>query len=201
MLMQGTTSPMPKRNNLSEQVHQRVKQHVCSGDWVVDATCGNGHDTVMLAHGVTHLGHVYGFDIQQQALHNTAEKLEGNGLSNHTTLFHTSHEQILRHIPVERHGLISLVMFNLGYLPGANKQLTTQTASTISALECAYRLIKPAGVISIVAYPGHPAGLLETEQVTQWCIQQQRVGASITHTVPPAGKRRPPEWFWVKKAG
>ena len=42
------------------------------GDHAVDATMGNGHDTCLLARLVGPKGHVDAFDLQPQAVENTA---------------------------------------------------------------------------------------------------------------------------------
>lgn len=52
-----------------------ITSHIQSDSIVIDATCGNGFDTLFLAQHVPK-GHVYGFDIQQQAIDNTAKKIK-----------------------------------------------------------------------------------------------------------------------------
>ena len=42
------------------------------GDRVIDATMGNGHDTLYLCEAVGPEGHVYAFDVQPQANRPTA---------------------------------------------------------------------------------------------------------------------------------
>ncbi len=199
--MQEPTTSEPKRISLTQQVHHCVARHLTKGEWVVDATCGNGHDTTMLAQLVGKTGAVYGFDVQQQALTNTESQLEGQQLSQRVTLFHSSHQRMRHHLPVETHGNIALAMFNLGYLPGGDKQLTTVAESTIEALEQALSLLKPQGALSIVVYPGHPAGAVEAQRVQQWSQQLMSEGYELNHVRPPKGKRPPPEWFWIKTPG
>jgi hypothetical protein len=65
-------------------------------------------------------------------------------------------------------------MFNLGYLPGGDKAITTRSESTLVALSAACRLLSPQGIITIVAYPGHEGGGHETEQVRHWCEKLDR---------------------------
>ena len=56
-----------------EMAHQFLAEVITKEDVVVDATMGNGHDTAFLAQLA---GQVYAFDIQEQALVNTQERLE-----------------------------------------------------------------------------------------------------------------------------
>jgi hypothetical protein len=74
-------------------------------------------------------------------------------------------------IPMPLHGKINAIMFNLGYLPGGDKQIITQTASTVAALTVANQLLSVNGMITILAYPGHLGGDVETEAVKQWTEQ------------------------------
>jgi Putative rRNA methylase len=88
-----------------------------------------------------------------------------------TQLFSESHAQLAQLIPVSEHGKIQAIMFNLGYLPGAEKHLITQTASTLTALAASVNLLSTTGLLSILAYPGHPGGAEETQAVSDWIAQ------------------------------
>ena len=189
---------MTTRISLTQQVHQQIHSSIPAGSLVIDATCGNGYDTVMLAHLVGDGGHVFGFDIQSQALDNTRSALESNQLQQRVTLFQTPHQLMWHTIPPHYRGEIALVAFNLGYLPGGDKQRTTQGHTTLEALQQAVQLLAPTGAISILAYPGHPSGAAETQLISDWCRHQQQQGTHITHTIPPINRRPPPEWFWLE---
>lgn len=130
-----------------------------AGDVVVDATVGNGSDTLLLAHCVAETGKVYGFDVQAAALEKTREKLVSSGLETPVVLHLAGHENLLAYVnePVQA------VIFNLGYLPGADKSLHTRWETTQTAIEAAMSLLKPGGFIALTAYPGTPGGLAETE--------------------------------------
>ena len=145
--------------------HQMVTAHVQAGDIVIDATTGNGHDTVFLAGLVGKHGKVYGFDVQQEALDQTWKLLEQNNVQKQVCLFHAGHELMPTMIPEHEHLQISAIMFNLGYLPGGDKTRTTQTATSLHALECGLQLLKPGGIISIIAYPGHTEGQEESKAI------------------------------------
>jgi len=138
------------------------------GDIVIDATIGNGHDTVYLAEIVGPTGHVFGYDIQAEAITNTTQLLKENGVENQVTLFHKSHSQIGETIPSHYHGQIAGAMFNLGYLPGGNKEIVTKAESTITAIEQLLTILKREGVIVLVIYHGHDEGKKERDAILNY---------------------------------
>jgi len=129
------------------------------GDWAIDATCGNGKDTLHL--GKFPLGGIIGLDKQQVAIENTStllKKFLPEDQNKKIHLFCTSHI----HFPALacKH-LIRLIIYNLGYLPGSNKKITTLTEDTLKSLKSALELIMPGGLITICCYPGHAEGAKE----------------------------------------
>lgn len=138
------------------------------GALAIDATVGNGYDTLFLADGVAPNGHVIGFDVQPRALAGTRTRLEAVGLATVVTLHLCGHENMSQRIPGGLRGKISAVMFNLGYLPGGDKGLTTSPASTLSALEQAFTLLRTGGLISLLVYRGHPGAKAEADAVLSW---------------------------------
>lgn len=142
--------------------HLVLRQTLKPGDIAVDTTIGNGHDTAFLADCVGPTGHIYGFDVQQAALSKTAERVAGRS---NVTLIHCGHEHLTARLPSDAHGRVAAVMFNLGYLPGADKQLTTTATTTVTALTQAVTLVKPDGYITIALYGGHDAGQAESAAV------------------------------------
>jgi ubiquinone/menaquinone biosynthesis C-methylase UbiE len=65
--------------SLVQQAHQAVEAVLKPGDITIDATVGNGHDTLFLATRVGATGKVYGFDIQQEALDSAYQRLQQAG--------------------------------------------------------------------------------------------------------------------------
>jgi predicted methyltransferase len=159
------------RISLAKVAHALIGESLKPGDVAVDATLGNGHDTLFLAHVVGPAGRVYGFDIQDQALDNTRRRLEEHGVAERVTLIQASHADMLEHIPVETHGHIGAIMFNLGYLPGADKRITTQTETTLQAVHVGCALLAAGGIMSLMAYPGHDGGDLESMRLAQ-CLAE-----------------------------
>lgn len=144
---------------LTQQVHEALGAEIQLGDWVIDATVGNGHDTLFLAQAVGDWGRVFGFDIQAAAIKNTQKRLEEANLMDRVELFLIGHEALSETMPLEAKGRIKAVMFNLGYLPGAsNKQVITQKETTLQAIEAALPYLSSGGCMSLMLYPGHSGG-------------------------------------------
>ena len=157
--------------SLTQQAHSLIEHKINSGAMAIDATVGNGHDTLFLAKQVGESGRVYGFDIQQVALEAARSKLQQANLMDCVTLILSNHALMKDKIPVQYHGNISAIMFNLGYLPGGDKTLITRADSTLMALNSASQILSPKGIMTILAYPGHDGGDIETDQVKKWCEQ------------------------------
>lgn len=149
--------------------HRLVQQSAARGGIVVDATAGNGVDTLFLAHLVGAEGQVHSFDIQPTALERTRERIV-NELphADHVYYHLCNHAEMNQIIPQAHHGSIAAVMFNLGYLPGSDKVTTTNATSTIPALQAATELLRPFGVITTVLYTGHEGGSGEATAVETW---------------------------------
>ncbi|MFK5923184.1 MAG: class I SAM-dependent methyltransferase [Verrucomicrobiota bacterium] len=148
----------------TERAHQLIRQHVEAGDHVVDATLGNGHDTLFLAELVGKKGRVDGFDIQGAAIQSAQQKLHDRDFDR-VHLHHVGHEKISDQVQTP----IQAVMFNLGYLPGGDKQVITQAQTTLQALRSALDLLLPNGIVTIVAYIGHAGGSEEADAILTFC--------------------------------
>ncbi|MBC7963308.1 MAG: class I SAM-dependent methyltransferase [Steroidobacteraceae bacterium] len=144
--------------------HLLMRSFVRPGDKAVDATCGNGHDTLLLAALTGSQGHVWGFDIQQQAIAETARKLVEAGLGGQVTLLHSGHEELATHLA----GPVRMVLFNLGYLPGGDRTLITRPETTAIALLQSLELLAAGGVVLVTIYPGHDGGDEERQAVDGW---------------------------------
>lgn len=138
------------------------------GDIAIDGTCGNGHDTAFLANIVGKTGHVYGFDIQKEAIVNTTEKLREEDLLQQCTLIQTGHEHVKAYVSEQQYGQIKAAIFNLGYLPGGDKSIVTAAESTIAAIEQLLEIMAPKGVIVLVIYHGHIGGAIERDAVLDY---------------------------------
>ena len=152
----------------TEMAHELVAKRIRKRSCVIDATAGNGHDTVFLAEKVGPTGKVFAFDIQEAALDATRARLEEAGHAAQVTLRLESHERLGEHLPKRHHGHVQAIMYNLGYLPGGDKTLTTRWHSTMAALRASLELISDSGIITVTAYPGHREGGEEANAIIQF---------------------------------
>lgn len=176
-----------------------LQRAVRQGDVVVDATIGKGRDTVFLAELVGERGRVYGFDIQQDAISQTKQALESEEMDDWVSLFKTGHEHITELIPVEDHGKITGAIFNLGYLPGGDKSITTKPETTIEAVEQLLKLISTDGIIILIVYPGHAEGKEESDQLLEYVSGLDQELVHVLHYNFINQKNNPPFIIAIEK--
>ena len=141
-----------------------IEPALYDGARAVDATMGNGQDTLWLCQKVGETGRVYAFDVQPEAVARTRQRLEDAGVAHRAELNCLGHERMAEVVP----GPVDVVMFNLGWLPGAAHAVTTRTETTLLAVNAALGLLKPDGLLTVCVYPGHPEGTRELEALTHW---------------------------------
>ncbi len=141
-----------------------ICKHLRPGDNAVDFTMGNGHDTEFLCRTVGESGHVWAFDVQRQAVESTAANLAASGCPQVYTLINDSHHNVKKYVDVP----IRAGMFNLGYLPGGDKRITTLRTTTMPAVEAALDLLAPDGILCIAVYPGHAEGEAEGKMLAEY---------------------------------
>lgn len=139
-------------------------ERIKPGETAIDATMGNGNDTLFLCNTVGAAGRVIAYDIQSAAMEKTRARLEKEGVLERVDFKLASHEEMSQ--LADRVGAI---MFNLGYLPGGDKEITTKAESTVRAIEAGLNLLRPGGIMTIIVYWGHAAGQVEKEAVTRYC--------------------------------
>lgn len=156
---------MIRLDSIVSLIRPYIAEVVAEGGRAVDATAGNGHDTLFLARLVGTSGQVWAFDVQPAALECTGTLLREEGRGGSLALIPVGHERLDEYLdhPVDA------VMFNLGYLPGGDREVTTSAHTTVMALEQALAILRVGGRISVVCYPGHQGGAEETEAVRRWC--------------------------------
>jgi predicted methyltransferase len=173
-----------------------------AGDVVVDATLGNGHDTLFLCGRVLPGGKVYGFDVQAQAVTNTRRRLVENGVpETGFELFQAGHETLGERLPGELKGRLGAVMFNLGYLPGSDKACITRTATTMAAVEQAVDWVRPGGLVTVAVYPGHEGGADEAREISGWAAALDPRAFEVQHLRPVNRSAAPPECWVIWKRG
>ena len=152
--MQNTTSAI-------EIAQLVLKNNLPQAKIVVDATAGNGNDTLFLAENAPG-AQIYAFDVQPMAIAATKEKTAA--YKERITYIMDSHANIQKIVPDG----IDAAMFNLGYLPGGNHEVTTEARITIEAVEQTVNKLSLNGLLAIVVYPGHPAGAEEEEALGEY---------------------------------
>lgn len=162
--------------NILDYAHHLLEQNIQQGDTIIDATCGNGHDTVFLSQVAGETGKVFGFDIQLEAIDSTAKRLKDSAPFQNTTLIHDSHSNFMHHISVDRLTRLGGAIFNLGYLPGGDKNIVTNSDATITAIEGMLSYLKAKGIVVLVIYHGHEEGKNEMEDIMKYArlLDQKR---------------------------
>lgn len=155
---------------------QFILTHLRPGDTAADFTMGNGYDTEFLSKAVGEEGKVYAFDIQPQALECTAAHLRDAGCPENYTLILDSHSNAAKHIKEP----IRAGMFNLGWLPGSDKSVTTRRETTLPAISAAIDMLAPDGVLTVAVYPGHAEGEAEGKMIEEYLsgLSRHRVCAT-----------------------
>lgn len=163
-----------KARNINEVVHQWLTAICDKNTIAIDATAGNGHDTVFLANICKE---VIAFDISRKAIENTQRACEG--LSN-VILLHQSHDQMINMVRKA-----DLAVFNLGYLPKGDKSVITLPETTVKALN-QLKLIAPGGYVCITCYLAHPGGKEEHLAVLDWLSKNTEIIHSYTYPITDA---------------
>ncbi len=172
-----------------------LREVVQPGDTVVDATLGNGHDTLLLSQLVGENGHVIGFDVQEQAVAHARARLEEQGVAARCTLFCLGHEHMAERVAAP----VRAVVFNLGWLPGGDKRITTRWETTHAAVDAALRLLMQGGVCTICAYPGHAAGDEERAALTAYLSSLRPQEYNVLHQRFLNAGPGAPECFVIQK--
>ena len=149
--------------NLLEIEKNFLIPHIKKGGVAVDFTMGNGHDTLWLSEAMGEDGKVYAFDIQPQALESSRRLLEAENAPKNYTLILDSHSNVMDYVSEK----ICVGMFNLGFLPGGDKSITTKRETTMVAIRAAIDLLDDDGALLIAVYPGHAEGTIEGELIEE----------------------------------
>jgi len=148
--------------NTLDIVDYYIENHLNETDTVIDCTLGNGIDSLKLKQKIGVNGLLFGFDIQEEALNKSYKLLEEHNFNNNITLIHDSHENIDKYVEYE---IADLIIYNLGYLPGGNKSIKTNSSSTSISLKKSLKIIKNHGLVLITVYIGHEGGIQEKEAI------------------------------------
>ena len=165
------------------------------GDSAVDATMGNGYDTLFLCRAVGALGRVYAFDIQPQAVLSTETLLRREGVLDRAELYACGHQRMDEYVREK----VKAVVFNLGWLPGGDHSITTRWESTGEAVRKALDLLLPGGILVLCAYPGHAEGDRERQELTAFFASLSNRRYNVLHQRFLNAGPGAPECFVVQK--
>ncbi len=177
--------------------HSLLEEILQPGDHVIDATMGNGYDTVFMAEKIGKTGHVYSFDIQKEALLSTKSKLTEQGLLDRTSLFLQGHETLST--VVDEAQPIKAGIFNLGYLPKSDKSVITLPETTRIAMEEILKRLVPRGRMILVVYYGHEGGEKELDMVQDYCQSLPQEKYNVLKYQFINQKNNPPILYCVEK--
>jgi hypothetical protein len=142
---------------------------------------------------------VYAFDIQAAAIESAKARLEEHSAVGNATFFHCSHSEMQAKLPAEVSGNLAAAIFNLGYLPGGDKQITTLGTSTIEAVNQLLTLMKQGGIIVLVIYHGHEEGKAEKDEVMSFVSEIDQAAAHVLQYQFINQKNSPPFIIAIEK--
>lgn len=161
---------MKRFYDITARVHELLRETLKVADRAIDATCGRGHDTEVLVERCGPQGRVYAIDLQQEAIEETRKRLAGR--KGEVILIEGDHARLDELIMPEDRGRIAAVVFNLGFLPGSDKRIKTQSKTTLEALRKALSLLRPGGLLLVVIYTGHREGEDEQRAILRWLAER-----------------------------
>ncbi|MGI6307975.1 MAG: tRNA (mnm(5)s(2)U34)-methyltransferase [Dethiobacteria bacterium] len=186
---------MPVIEKPLKMARKYISACVSNGDLAVDATAGNGHDTLFLARLVGANGRVISFDKQKKAIENTYRRLKAENMLPRVDLIQDGHEHMANYI----HSPVAAVMFNLGYLPGGDHTLITRPQTTLDALGASLWKLRPGGVITIVCYTGHEGGKEEKAALLTFLQGLEQKSFTVLHYAILNQVNAPPSLLAIEK--
>lgn len=184
------------RMTIAAWCHEIMKLYLPEQGTYVDATMGNGHDTLFLCQLAGKQGHVYAFDIQQTALEHTKALLEKEGIQDGASLILDSHVNMGNYLAPKS---VDGMLFNCGYLPGGDHSLATTPETTIKAIEVGLDLLKEGGIMGICLYSGGDTGFEEKKRVLAYLQKlDPRLSTVIVQEYHNRGNHPPTPVFILK---
>lgn len=184
-------------NKITEVNKIFLEKIIEKGHVVIDATMGNGYDTVYLGNLVGETGKVYAFDVQEEALTSTRKKVIRDNMEDRVELILDGHENLDKYVQED----VSCVVFNLGYLPRAKHMVITKPETTLEAIKKSLELLKANGVISIAAYIGHEGGLDEKNYICEYLDNLDQKQYNVLRMEFTNQINNPPQLILVEKKG
>lgn len=189
---------MKKRNNfdnVNNIAKMYIKEIIEEGDICIDATMGNGYDTVFLAEKVGENGMVYAFDVQEEAIKSTEKKVKKLGFEKRVQLILDGHENIKNYVKNN----IKCAVFNLGYLPRCEHKIVTKPNTTVEAIKQSVSLLDENGIVCISIYTGHEGGLEERNAVFDYTKNLDQGEYNVFESKFINQKNNPPSIILIEK--
>jgi len=200
--------------DVSYRAHQLLAEKLRPGDCAIDLTAGRGHDTLWLAQQVdaNNVGRVLAFDVQQQAIDSTSERLTAEDFMVHqleqgqsippqgVALYHGCHSQLAQLLEGNPTLQARAVIANFGYLPGSDHTTTTSAASSRSAVHQATQLLARGGRMALVLYTGHHGALEECTAIEELCCSLESKMWDVLR-LQPANRTKAPYVLVLEKKG
>ena len=184
-------------NKITEVNKIFLEKVIQKGDVVIDATMGNGYDTVYLGNLVGENGKVYAFDVQEEAIISTRKKVIRDNMEDRVKLILDGHENLDKYVEEN----VSCIVFNLGYLPRAKHVIITKPDTTLEAIKKGLSILKPNGIMSIAAYIGHEGGLEEKNHICKYLDNLDQKEYNVLHMEFTNQINNPPQLILVEKKG
>ena len=156
------------KNNCSQITywcHEIIRSQAPKGGVYIDATMGNGNDTLMLCQLAGDKGEVFAFDIQERAIQKTRELLIKHEYMERVQLIQDGHENMDQYV---KDSSADVICFNFGYLPGGDHNIATKAATSLIAIEKGLNILKNGGMMSLCIYSGGDTGFEEKEQILSY---------------------------------
>ncbi len=150
---------------MTEWYHAILESQMAKGGIYIDATMGNGHDTLFLCEMAGENGKVLAFDIQKLAIENTRKRLKKQGVEKRAQLILDSHVNMTQY---QAEDTVDGICFNFGYLPGGDHSLATKADTSVEAIEAALSLLKKGGILCMCIYSGKDTGYEEKEAILNY---------------------------------
>ncbi len=154
-----------KQSQITYWCHEMIRSQAKKGGLYIDATMGNGNDTLMLCEMAGDAGEVFAFDIQQQALVATKNLLEKHQVTSNFHLLLDGHENMDKYI---KELSADVICFNFGYLPGGDHSIATKADTSLVAIQRGLELLKLGGMMSLCVYSGGDTGFEEKDCILNY---------------------------------
>ncbi len=156
---------MMKQSQITHWCHEIIRSQAQAGGLYIDATMGNGNDTLLLCELAGESGEVFAFDIQRQAIEATKTLLEEHHVTTNCHLILDGHENMDYYV---QESTADVICFNFGYLPGGDHEIATMASTSLIAIKKGLGLLKPGGMMSLCVYSGGDTGFEEKDCILNY---------------------------------